>query len=84
METTGFLKAILKLWLAMNNKILTCEALLKRGFMGPRIFLVCGAEGEMCTQLFFNVIMQAQYGKKSTKSWVLLPIHMRMSLLRTD
>ena len=47
------LKAILILWLAMNNKLLTWEALLKHGFMGPGIFLLCRVEGEICAHLFF-------------------------------
>ena len=78
------LKAILILWLAMNNKLLTWEALLKCGFMAPGICLLCRVEREMCTHHFFNVIMQEQYGKKSATSWILLPIEMRTRLLRTD
>ena len=47
------IKAILILWLAMNNKLLTWEALLKHGFMGPGICLLCRVEGEICAHLFF-------------------------------
>ena len=40
------LKAMLTLWLDLNNKLLTWEALLKQGFKGPRLCLLCRAEGE--------------------------------------
>ena len=48
----GPLKTILNLWLAMSNKSLTWEVLLKRGFHGPIIFLLCRYENETNSHLF--------------------------------
>ena len=78
------LKAILTLWLAMNNKLLTWEALLKRGFMGPEFSFHAEMKDKHAHTFFLNVNMQEQYGKKSATRWILLPIQMRTSLLRTD
>ena len=51
----GPLKIVLTLWLAMSNKLLTWKVLLKRGFHGPKICLLCKSENETNSHIFSHV-----------------------------
>ena len=48
------LKQIITLWLDFNNKLLNWESLLKRGFNGPGYCVLCRAESETNSHLFFH------------------------------
>ena len=52
MKTPSTIEENFFLWLAMNNKLLTCDKLMKRGYMGPEICALCRGEEESCSHLF--------------------------------
>jgi len=64
-ETTNFwytnlwqwqipLKIKMFAWLMLEHKILIWDNLVRRGFVGPNMFVLCGAEGENTKHLFVD------------------------------
>nr|CAD1841683.1 unnamed protein product [Ananas comosus var. bracteatus] len=48
------LRVKLFIWLAVRNKVLTTDNLMKRGWHGPTICVLCNLEGESLTHILFS------------------------------
>jgi hypothetical protein len=51
------LKIKLFAWLMLEQKILTWDNLVKRGFVGPSMCVLCGDEGENAKHLFVDCVL---------------------------
>jgi len=50
------LKIKLFVWLLLEQKLLTWDNLVKRGFLGPSMCALCGVEGENAKHLFVDCV----------------------------